>query len=128
MFPLFLNAIITSTPSLKPSVCSEPTESSIHLIIVLFFLLILRRRWWWRFLRSQVYPIQRTSGIEFQPRLYTVEIKHMFVVAREPNHQGILVCSKREIYISECSWSTIAVSKTHLPETLSHISDTHHPS
>lgn len=53
----------------------------IHIIPFAVFFFVFRRRWWC-LLFHQVFSIQRTCSVEFQPWGYALEIEHVDLIAR----------------------------------------------
>lgn len=56
----------------------------IHVVPLSVFFLVL---WWWRrlFLLDEIFPVQGTCGVQFQPWCYAFQIEHVILVAWQAN-------------------------------------------
>lgn len=68
--------------------CRCPT-SGVHIVVL--SILVISRWWRGRPLLHQLLSVQRTSRVEFQPRLDALQIEQMVLVARQPDDQGIRI-------------------------------------
>lgn len=63
--------------------------SRIHIIVLLLVILHFRRHC--HLLLQQVLAIQRTGGVQLQPRRNALQIKQMITMTRQPDHQRMRV-------------------------------------
>lgn len=63
--------------------------SRIHIIVLLLVILHFRRHC--HLLLQQVLTIQRTCGVQLQPRRNALQIKQMIIMTRQPDHQRMRV-------------------------------------
>lgn len=84
------NAFAKPTPP-----TNHRTDLRIHVVILSILLLLLHDILHNLLLLLQIHPVQRTRGVQLQPRLYTLQIEHMRLVTRQPHDERVLVVQER---------------------------------